>query len=187
MVGHIEQLLNMPFTFLLHGNRKKISLRKAVDAYQSAKLGKCLIAYANFAGPGTYFFHGGTVVTTGHALANVEMVTEQGDRIGVKSIKAIRAGEEILFTLGEYSDFLPRADKEEAARFNMHLQQLPVYQAFRPDEVECVLTTALTPVDYDRALRYLTFLREKFQNGQTKEVLFTRCNIEFTVETMLRY
>ena len=171
--------------FLLEGNRKMNSPRKAVDAFQVAKQGYCLLAYANFAGPGTYYFHGGTIVTTGHLLANAEMVTEN-DRIRVRSIKEIRPGEEILFILGEYCAFLPKL-KDLADSYNMHLHHLPVYQSIRPVEVESVLKLELPRVDFERALRYLAFLSEKCKNGQRNEVLFTRYNIGFTVETMLRY
>jgi len=183
--GRIDLLLDKPFTFLLQGNHKKTSLHKAIDAFKVAKLGYCLLAYANFAGPGTYYFHGGTIVTTGHILANAEMVTEN-DRIRVRSIKEIRPGEEILFVLGEYWAFLPK-DNILAARYNMNLPQLPVYQSFKPVEVESVLKKELPQVDYNRALSYLAFLREKFKNGQRKEVLFIRYSIPLNVETMLRY
>ena len=187
VVGTIDQLLCKPFIFLFDGERKKGDLRKAIDASNSARLGKSLISFANFAGPGTYYYHGGGILTSGHTLANVEIVFSSTlDRISVKTIKNISPGEELLFPVGEHKDFIPTTI-QQAMNLNIVHRELPIYQPYRPIDMERLFGRQLLPIDVDRAIKFLAFLKFKYDGNQTQEVLFTRYNIDFTVEDMLRY
>ena len=185
--GTVEELLSKPFHFVFDGERKSGSQRKAIDASDQAALGRCLSAYANFAGPGTYYFHGGGITTGGHALANIELVFGTSiDRMVVKTTKPIMPGDELFLPVGEYKPFLPTT-VEQAAKFDIDHTNLPIYKYNRTLDIERICKMHLLPYDINRALEFLALLRLKHSQKRATEVLFRRYNIDFTVDDMLRY
>jgi hypothetical protein len=185
--GTIEELLSKPFHFIFTGERKNGGLRKAIDASNQAALGKCLSAYANFAGPGTYYFHGGAITTGGHSLANIELVFGGGlDRMVVKTTSRIMPGDELFFPLGEYKPYLPTT-VQQAAKLNIVHTNLPLYLYHRLVDIERMCNMQLMQYDFNRALEFLALLREKHKEKKVTEVLFRRYNIDLTVGEMLRY
>jgi hypothetical protein len=146
-----------------------------------------LSAYANFAGHGIYYFHGGGILTGSHALANIELVFGAGiDRMVVKTTKPIMPGDELLFPVGKYKPYLPTT-VEQAAKFNIVHTNLPIYLYDRSVDIERICKMHLIQYDINRALEFLELLRQKHRDNRATEVLFRRYNIDFTVVDMLRY
>ena len=81
--GYKHKLFKMPFAFVFEmKNSKEKSLRKAINAYNSAKEGHCLIAFANFTGKNLYNFHGG-----GLHFIQAEKWPKLGPRAQLKVLK----------------------------------------------------------------------------------------------------
>jgi len=181
--GTTEYLLKFPFTFLFNGERKPHSIRKAINAYSTAKEGHCLSAYANYVGTNLYYFHGGSV-SNGHSLANVEFIDEF-NQLRVRATKTLAVGDEIIFPLGEYKDTIPNKC-EAVSNWNMREIQFKVYQPFSPVQVGYVLQHQLTKDDIHHCLKYLQCLKKKVLAGKETEIAITRFNIDISVGNMLR-